>query len=81
MFERGLEKDDVLAVVRAGQVIGDYPDDSPYPSRLLLGSVRGRAIRLVLAHDTETDTAVVVTVYEPDAGVWTEDFTTRRSQS
>lgn len=78
MFERGLSKDDVLGIIRSGEVIADYPDDSPYPSCLLLGLVRGRPVHIVLAHDRETDTAVVVTAYEPDPGLWNDGFRTRR---
>ena len=40
MFQRGVGKDDVMAVVSSGEMTADYPDDSPYPSRLLLGSWR-----------------------------------------
>ena len=34
MFERGLGPDAILDVVRGGEVIAEYPDDSPYPSSL-----------------------------------------------
>ena len=80
MFERGLGKDDALSIVREGEVIADYPDDVPYPSYLLFGFVRGRPVHVVLAHDGESDTAVVVTAYEPDPEIWSEDFRTRRRQ-
>lgn len=78
MFERGLNKDDVLGIVRGGEVIADYPHDEPYPSCLLLGFVRDRPVHVVLAHESETDTAVVVTAYEPDPRLWSDDFRTRR---
>jgi len=78
MFERGLSKDHVLAIIRGGEVIADYPDDSPYPSCLLLGFVRGTPVHVVLAHDSESGAAVVVTAYEPDAELWNQDFRTRR---
>ena len=61
MFERGLNRDDVLGIVRSGEVIADYPDDAPYPSCLLLGLVRGRPVHVVLAHDSDSGTAIVVT--------------------
>jgi hypothetical protein len=78
MFQRGLRKDDVLAVVRAGEGVDDYPDDSPYPSRLLLAFVRGKPVHVVLAYDVESETAIVVTAYEPSAELWGDDFRTRR---
>jgi hypothetical protein len=78
LFERGLNKDEVLSIIRGGEVIVDYADDSPYPSCLLLGFVRGRPVHVLLAHDGETDTAIVVTAYEPNPGLWHQDFRTRR---
>jgi len=78
MFERGLSKDDVLGIVRDGEVIADYPEDEPYPSYLLLGFVRDRPVHVVLAHDSESGTAVIVTAYEPEPELWSEDFKTRR---
>ena len=37
MFERQLSVEDVEAVIDSGETIEDYPDDTPYPSRLVLG--------------------------------------------
>ena len=37
MFERGIREEAVRSVVDAGKVIQEYPDDAPYPSRLVLG--------------------------------------------
>lgn len=37
MFERRISVADVRAVVAEGEVIQAYPDDKPYPSKLLLG--------------------------------------------
>lgn len=68
----------MVEVALRGEQIADYPDDSPYPSCLLLGFVRSRPVHVVLAHDTSTDTAVVVTAYEPDARLWSPDFRRRR---
>jgi hypothetical protein len=42
MFQRGVRPDAVNAVVSGGETVADYPDDSPYPSRLLLGFVESR---------------------------------------
>ncbi len=78
MFRRGLTSEHVLNVIRHGEVIADYPDDTPYPSRLLLGYAESRPVHVVLAVDRETRTAIVVTAYEPDAQIWDEDFRNRR---
>ena len=37
MFERVVSTDEVRAVLATGETIADYPDDTPYPSRLVLG--------------------------------------------
>jgi hypothetical protein len=49
MFERGIERDEVLAVVATGETIADYPEDRPYASELLrvragTASARSRGI-------------------------------------
>ena len=41
MFERGIGRDAVLAVVSSGEAIAEYVDDTPYPSCLLFGFVEG----------------------------------------
>ncbi|MGC2519872.1 MAG: DUF4258 domain-containing protein [Burkholderiales bacterium] len=37
MFERGITEEEVHRVLSEGDVIAAYPEDQPYPSRLLLG--------------------------------------------
>lgn len=36
--------DNLLAVINTGDTIKSYPDDRPYPSRLLLAVLGGRAV-------------------------------------
>ena len=79
MFERRGNEQDVYAVARTGEVIEVYPDDTPYPSRLLLGWVGGRPLHLVLADNVREDKAIVVTIYEPDDMLWPPGFRRRRS--
>ena len=43
MFARAISPDEVRAVVDRGETIAEYPDDTPYPSALLLATVGGRA--------------------------------------
>jgi len=43
MFQRSIRVEDVHAVLSGGKSIIDYPDDTPYPSRLMLGWVRRAA--------------------------------------
>lgn len=40
MFERGITEEEVHRVLSEGDVIAAYPEDQPYPSRLLVGGGR-----------------------------------------
>ena len=78
MFERGIGRDDVLAVIAQGETIAEYADDKPYPGRLLLGSVEAKPLHVVLAFDDAVGLCIVVTVYEPTLEHWSGDFRTRK---
>jgi len=78
MFERGIGEADVKAVIDQGEVIQEYPDDVPYPSRLILGWCRERPIHVVAAYDSQERTDVVITVYEPDHSLWEDGFKKRK---
>jgi len=69
----------VTAVIDAGEVIGDYPGDTPLPTQLLLGFAGKRPLHVVAAKDKATRTVLVVTVYEPDPTLWSADYRTRRA--
>jgi hypothetical protein len=79
LFERALSEADVLAVLRTGTRIAEYPDDTPYPSSLLLGFVEARPLHVVVAVDAARGLCYVVTAYEPDPAQWDPGFKTRRS--
>jgi hypothetical protein len=77
MVERDIREEDVAQVVVHGKVIEDYPDDKPYPSRLLLGWVNSRPIHVVSA--TSEHEIIIITVYEPDPAQWAPGFEKRKS--
>jgi hypothetical protein len=79
MFERGLGRDEVIAVIEGGETITDYPEDRPYPSVLMLGFASGRPIHVVVARDVETGVCIVVTAYEPPPEHWEPGFKKRRT--
>lgn len=79
MPERSIERSDVLAVLTAGETIEDYPDDTPYPSALVLGFVGSRPLHVVVALDIGGPDAYVVTVYEPSSDKFEADWKTRRT--
>ncbi|MCP5050651.1 MAG: DUF4258 domain-containing protein [bacterium] len=78
MFKRQISKDEVSYVVDYGEVIKEYPDDKPYPSRLLMGYKNKRPLHVVLAFDNNSETCYIITAYVPDFKLWTEDFKKRR---
>jgi len=79
MFERGIQTKAIRAVIESGKVIGDYPEDYPFPSCLILGWVEGRPIHVVVAIDAISQTCYVITAYVPDLNIWHPDFKTKRS--
>lgn len=78
MFTRGIRPEDVRLVVDHGETIADYADDRPFPSRLVLAFVEGRAIHVVVGYDAAMDTGHIVTAYIPDPALWENDFRTRK---
>jgi hypothetical protein len=78
MAERGFSPETIKTVIENGTIIKDYPSDTPYPSRLILGFDGNRPIHVVSAFNPENDTEYVITVYEPDIQKWSNNFTERR---
>lgn len=78
MFERKISEEDVLKLLKWGETIAEYPDDKPYPSRLLLGWVGERPLHVLVAENKDQAEMIVVTVYEPDLKTWEPDFKKRR---
>lgn len=74
MFKRQISKDDVRNVIDKGEIIKEYLDDTPYPSKLMLGFPKDRPLHVVLSHDAENETRYIITAYLPDPQLWTEDF-------
>ncbi len=77
MFERRITVVDVRQTIQSGAVVEEYPNDKPYPSRLLLGFVSHRPIHIVIAENSAASEIFVVTVYEPDPLQWDQDFKVR----
>lgn len=79
MAERQITVEDVRAVVQTGEVIRDYPDDTPYPSRLILGWRGTRPLHVVAADNHDAQETIIITVYEPDPGLWEPDFRRKKA--
>ena len=78
MFERSITVADVRYILDNGEVIEDYPNDFPFPSRLVLGWRAMRPIHIVAADNFSAGETIVVTVYEPDPNQWEPDFKRRK---
>jgi len=76
MAERRIREEDVARVISEGREIESYPDDRPYPSRLMLGWTEGKPIHVVAA--SAEDAIIVITVYEPDPDQWEAGFERRK---
>jgi Domain of unknown function (DUF4258) len=78
MYQRNISDDEVRAGVVAGETIEDYPDDTHYPSRLMLGWQGSRPIHVVVADNAADQVNIIITAYEPDPREWEADFKRRK---
>ena len=70
MFERNVNSDELRQIINTGKVIEKYVNDSPYPSRLILGKVNNRPLHVVITENKTENKIIVITVYEPDSRKW-----------
>jgi hypothetical protein len=78
MFERNISREDVRAALATGDVIREYSDDTPYPSRLILGWRGERPLHVVAADNHEARETIIITVYQPDPDQWEPDFRSKK---
>lgn len=78
MFERRVSEENVRQVLGSGEMIEDYSDEMPFPSRLMLGRRGERPLHVVMAENTKEGELVVITVYEPDSSQWKSGFKGRK---
>jgi hypothetical protein len=74
MFEREISKEDLRQALETGKIIESYPDDEPYPSRLVLGWSGAQPIPVVVADNRDENEIIVITVYVPDLDRWEPGF-------
>ncbi|CAN5825268.1 hypothetical protein BH23ACT11_BH23ACT11_24300 [soil metagenome] len=79
MFRRQIKYEDVRHVLETGEIIQEYPEDKPYPSRLVLGWRGSAPIHVVAADSTEASETLVITVYEPTSERWETGFREKRT--
>ncbi len=80
MFERSITETEIEWAIGNGDVIDEYPEDKPYPSRLSLSVKNKKPLHVVYSVDKENDCCIVITVYEPSSNEWNEDNRTRRNK-
>ena len=78
MLNRLISPVEVLAVIENGIEIASYPDDTPLPSVLLMCYVGTRPLHVVVGISAGEDVCHVITAYEPNRELWTDNFTKRR---
>jgi hypothetical protein len=79
LAERGILQEEVLRVLKEGEQIEDYPEDTPYPSALFFTIVSGRPLHVVAAFDAKNDWVYIITAYVPDSEHFKEDYKTRKN--
>jgi hypothetical protein len=77
MFQRHVNEKDVRFVLETGEIIEAYMDDTPYPSRLILGWLENRPLHVVAADNIADNETIIITVYEPEQDKWTTNFKRR----
>lgn len=78
MHERCITEEEVEHALARGAIIESYPDDTPYPSALVLGHAGTKTVHVVYADDAAENTKIIITVYEPSPEIWHDDLKTRR---
>lgn len=79
MHERGILLRDVMHAVEHGEIIEQYPRDTPFPSCLILGAaITGRFLHVVVSFDEGN--IYLITAYYPSETDWESDLRTRRKQ-
>jgi hypothetical protein len=79
MIQRSIPPIMVRQVLALGEVIENYPDDSPYPSFLILAFINERPIHIAAADDHTMKLTHIITAYEPSAVEWEPGFRKRQS--
>jgi hypothetical protein len=80
MLEQGISRAAVKHIICIGELIEDYPDDSPFPSGLFFGIWQNQPLHVVIAYDRPNQNVFLITAYLPDEEHFEADLKTRRKQ-
>ena len=78
MFQRNISVGDVKFVLQNGIPVNEYPDDKPFPSKLLYAYCNNRNLHVVCSENYLEDEIIVITAYEATTDSWENDFVTRK---
>jgi hypothetical protein len=80
MLEQGISRATVKNIICTGELIEDFPDDTPFPSGLFFGIWQNQPLHVVIAYDRPNQNVFLITAYLPDEEHFEVDFKTRRKQ-
>jgi Domain of unknown function (DUF4258) len=78
MFARRISEAEVKIAIDRGTIIESYPDDTPFASYLVLYFINGCPIHVVYSIDESTNIIYIITAYNPDPGIWENNFSVRK---
>ena len=78
MFQRNISVSDVKFVISNGTIISEYPDDRPYPSKLIFAVCNKRCFHIVCSENIIENEIIIITAYEASPDIWENDFVTRK---
>jgi hypothetical protein len=78
MFEREVSVNEIRKIIENGEIIEDYSNEMPEPSRLILGYQGKRPIHVVVSETSLSNEVVIITVYSPDPDIWEKDNRRRK---
>ena len=76
--ERGIRRNDLIVCIKNGEIIDQYPDDTPFPSCLISGVCdAGKPLHIVVGLNVGV-MCCMITAYRPDIDKWEMDLKTRK---
>ena len=78
LAERNITQDTVVEIIMKGEIIEDYPHNTPFPSCLILGWVEGIPYHVVVSLDNTSKIGYIITAYQPSLDKFEPDFKTRK---
>ena len=78
MFERSIQREEVIKTLLRGEIIEMYKYDTPFPSMLYFAMVNNRPLHVVAAFEKVNSKVYIITAYEPNVEEFESDFKTRK---